>query len=139
MCLLRRRRSCLAGGRQQRQGRFPAHPAAPCFKRCSDPSLQRSPDPVLMWDLISSSPRTGQEQDQCCRGWTHGLLKLLSNRDTGHGHTKAEERLSSCHFNTLVNQSRWKPYALLGSIHLVARETSFPFKMAGKSLQKTCF
>lgn len=49
------------------------------------------------------------------------------------------KRLSSCHFNTPVNQSRWKPYALLGSIHLVARETSFPFKMAGKGLQKPAF
>lgn len=49
---------------------------------------------------------------------------------------KLKRELSSCHFNTPVNQSRWKPYALLGSIHLVARETSFPFKMAGKGLQK---
>lgn len=99
------------------------------------PSLRRSPAPT--GDRTSSSP--GMAARPAPQGWTRCVLKLLSNRDTRHGHSKAGERLSSCHFNTPVNQSRWKPYALLGSFHLVARETSFPFKMAGKGLQKPAF
>ena len=121
----------MAGERQQRQGRFSCPPHSSLLR-----VMLRSPDPALTREPTSSSPGMVWEQGQRRRGWTHGLLKLTTNRDTGHGHLKAEERLSSCHFNTPVNQSRWKPYALLGSIHLVARETSFLFKMAGKGLQK---